>query len=260
MLRARLWNGQRPDPQGAAVRADQQRGQPRRGRQGVLLLPRLDAHALVHAYLYKYPQAAFPYDEPGQRRTARATAHELEYELLDTGIFDDDRYFDVFVEYAKAAPEDILVRITVANRGPEAATIHLLPTLWFRNTWALEAGPRPAARWARSAGVRRSASHAGAGRLRASTAEGNPELLFTENETNTERLWRQPNATPYVKDAFHRYVVDGERDAVNPSRSGTKAAAHYVLDVPAGGESVVRLRLTRRTSATGRRLAIRRGV
>ncbi len=199
-------------------------------------------------YLYKYPQAEFPYDDLIEQNRSR-DRHDFEYELLDTGVFDDDRYFDVFVEYAKAGTDDLLVKITVANRGPEAATIHLLPTLWFRNTWVLKEGaPRPTMGASSGAVV---ASHAVLGDV-ALEVDGKPQLLFTENETNTQRLWSQPSPTPYVKDAFHRFVVDAETDAVNPEQVGTKAAAHYVLEVPAGGESVVRLRL-RSASAGGRR-------
>jgi hypothetical protein len=191
-------------------------------------------------YLYKYPQREFPYRnlvETNRRRSRE----ELEYELLDTGIFDDDRYFDVFVEYAKEGAEDVLVRITVHNRGPEAARLRVLPTLWFRNTWSWgEDDRKPALR------------EAGPGAIQATHHEldeywlhcdGAPELLFTENESNAQRLWGQPNASAYVKDAFHAYVIAGQGEAVNPAKTGTKAAAHYVLDVPGGGSKTIRLRL-----------------
>ena len=195
-------------------------------------------------YLYKYPQREFPYRdlvETNQRRSRT----EFEYELIDTGIFDDDRYFDVFLEYAKGDPDDILIRITVHNRGPEAARLHLLPTLWFRNTWSWKAGsPKPSLRAAdRAIGAAVLASHPELGDYTL-TCDGEPELLFTENETNAQRLWDQPNASPWVKDAFHRYVVSGNSEAVNPAQTGTKAAARYLLDVPAGGSAVVRLRLS----------------
>ena len=195
-------------------------------------------------YLYKYPQREFPYRdlvETNQRRSRQ----EFEYELIDTGIFDDDRYFDVFLEYAKGDPDDILIRITVHNRGPEAARLHLLPTLWFRNTWSWKAGsPKPSLRAAdRAIGAAVLASHPELGDYTL-TCDGEPELLFTENETNAQRLWDQPNASPWVKDAFHRYVVSGNSEAVNPAQTGTKAAARYLLDVPAGGSAVVRLRLS----------------
>jgi len=192
-------------------------------------------------YLYKYPQQEFPYRDLVETNRRRSR-EEFEYELLDTGVFDADRYFDVFVEYAKADPEDLLVRITVHNRGPETAELHLLPTLWFRNTWTWEKdGARPALRQVGDETVL--ASHAQLGN-RTLHCEGNPEMLFTENESNASRLWGQPNPSPYVKDAFHEYVISGKREAVNPSRTGTKAAAHYRLEVPAGGSKVVRLRLS----------------
>jgi len=191
-------------------------------------------------YLYKYPQSAYPYDNLVQTN-GRRSRQELEYELLDTGVFDDDRYFDVFVEYAKASPEDILIEITVENRGPEAATLHVLPTLWFRNTWSWGRDTlRPVLRQAACGAI--AASHAELGD-RFLSCEGASELLFTENETNTERLFGAPNRTPYVKDGIDNYVVHGRRDAVNPERAGTKASAHHRLTVPAGGSQIVRLRL-----------------
>jgi hypothetical protein len=197
-------------------------------------------------YLYKYPQQEFPYVDLLETNRRRSR-EEFEYELLDTGIFDADRYFDVFVEYAKADPEDVLIKITVHNRGPEPAEIHLLPTLWFRNTWSWdESVPKPTLRKVQSGTVM--ASHGSLGD-RLLYCEGSPELLFTENESNNNRLWGAPNASPFVKDAFHNYVVSGNREAVNPSETGTKAAAHYCLKVPAGGSEAVRLRLTAKLSA-----------
>lgn len=169
---------------------------------------------------------------------------KFEYELLDTGVFDDDRYFDVFVEYAKNEPEDLLICITVFNRGPEVAVLHLLPTLWFRNTWSWGANePKPVLQQTAEGAIQ--ASHPKLG-VRTLYCEGAPELLFTENESNAERLWGQPNPSPYVKDAFHQYVVNGKPEAVNPTRTGTKSAGHYVLEVPAGGSKLVRLRLNAR--------------
>jgi hypothetical protein len=192
-------------------------------------------------YLYKYPQREYPYRDLLDTNRRR-TKDELEYELLDTGIFDDDRYFDVFLEYAKAGPEDILIRVSVHNRGKEAARLHLLPTLWFRNTWSWgDEGGKPVLR---EQGGAIAAAHPELGDYTLACG-GKPELLFTENETNNQRLWGQANPTPYVKDAFHRYVVGGEKDAVNPAKTGTKAAAHYVLEVPGGGSQVVQLRLTK---------------
>jgi hypothetical protein len=203
-------------------------------------------------YLYKYPQAAFPYADLVQTN-AKRTKFEREYELLDTKVFDEDKYFDVFVEYAKADVEDVLVRITVANRGPEPAAIHLLPTLWFRNTWFRDEKPMmPEMMQVKS----------GKGKLVVSSAdprtgqmflhcEGAQELLFTNNESNEKRLWGGQNRSPYVKDAFHEYLVHGVRGAVNPAKSGTKVAALYQVTVPAGGEVVVRLRLTRDAKLKG---------
>ena len=197
-------------------------------------------------YLYKYPQREYPYRDLIETNRHRSR-EEFEYELLDTGVFDDDRYFDVFVEYAKAEPEDLLIRISVHNRGPEAANIHLLPTLWFRNTWSWgKNAAKPSLRQVESGTVR--AAHPELGD-RTLDCEGNPELLFTENESNATRLWGQANSSPYVKDAFHEYVVSGKKEAVNPSKTGTKAAAHYRLEVPAGGSKVLRLRLSAKPSA-----------
>jgi hypothetical protein len=197
----------------------------------------------THSYmksLYKYPQGAFPYRDLVETNRRRSR-EEMEYELLDTGIFDEDRYFDVVLEYAKEGPEDLLVRIRVHNRGPETARLHVLPTLWFRNTWSWDQGASRPQLAAAGPGLIR-ASHPELGQYTLA-CDGAAELLFTENESNAERLWSQPNATPYVKDAFHRYLVDGETGAVNPARTGTKAAAVYALEVPAGESSEVRLRL-----------------
>jgi hypothetical protein len=190
-------------------------------------------------YLYKYPQEAYPYDLLVSTNKGRGRG-ELEYELLDTGVFDQDRYFDVFVEYAKASPEDILIQITAWNRGPETAPLHLLPTVWFRNTWSWGNDmPRPGLREENGA-----VTLTGTLGERYLYADGNGELLFTENETNNERLFQTTNATPFVKDAFHNYLVGGQRDAVNPEKVGTKAAAHYTLSIPGGASQTIRLRLT----------------
>ncbi|HEY3494284.1 MAG TPA: glucosidase, partial [Polyangiaceae bacterium] len=201
----------------------------------------------THSYakfLYKYPQAAYPYDDIvlTNRRRSRS---EQEYELLDTGAFDGDRYFDVFVEYAKDSAEDLLIQITVCNRGPEAATLHVLPQWWFRNTWSWNAADdRPSLAGTRSAAGTSTAEarHPDLGTLELSF-EREVELLFTENDTNQERLFGKANATPYVKDAIDRYVVQGQKHAVNPARRGTKLAAHYELSVPAKGQLSVRLRV-----------------
>jgi hypothetical protein len=192
-------------------------------------------------YLYKYPQAEFPYRDLVETNKRRSR-EEMEYELLDTGIFDEDRYFDVFVEYAKGNPEDTLIRISVFNRGPEAAQIHVLPTLWFRNNWTWEQDePKPVLGQVDETKIQALHHLLGEYTLQ---CDGATELLFTENESNNEKLWGHANASPYVKDAFHRYVISGESDAVNSAKTGTKAAAHYVLNVPAGGSEVVRLRLS----------------
>src|SRR4051794_31483265 len=184
-------------------------------------------------YLYKYPQREFPYRDLVETSRSRSR-QEFEYELLDTGVFNDNRYFDVYVEYAKEDPEDILIQVTVHNRGPEAARLHVLPTLWFRNTWSWgKEGTRPLLR---ESGGAIHAFHPELGDYTLA-CDGAPELLFTENESNAARLWGQPNPTPFVKDAFHRYVVSGDSAAVNPEKTGTKAAARYILDVPAGGAS-----------------------
>jgi len=192
-------------------------------------------------YLYKYPQGAYPYDELVRTNRGRSRT-EPEYELIDTGVFDQDRYFDVFVEYAKAAPEDILIQITVHNRGPEPAALHLLPTLWFRNTWSWgRNATRPVLRQTAPGVV--AATHPELGE-RFFLADGATALLFTENETNTERLVHVPNRTPYVKDSINSYLVHGRREAVNPEQTGTKVAAYYPLNVKAGGSVTVKLRLS----------------
>ena len=205
----------------------------------------------THSYMkcvYKYPHAAYPYEqllEENQRRNN----NDREYELVDTGIFDQGRYFDVEVEYAKIAPEDILIRINVSNRGPEAASLHVLPTLWFRNTWTWgrdDTHPLlsfPAQSSFKDANVRSIlAKHWELGEYMLYCA-GASEFLFTENETNNERLFNYPSHSPYVKDAFHSYVISGNRNAVNPAQTGTKAACHYQLSVPSGKTISLQLRL-----------------
>src|SRR5262249_28149675 len=193
-------------------------------------------------YLYKYPQRAYPYSDIVMTNRSRGRQNQ-EYELLDTGVFDDNRYFDVYVEYAKAAPEDILVQITLANRGPEAASLHVLPTLWFRNTWSWDTKARPP-EVQRRAGAATAivASHPDLGE-RVLSCDGAPTLLFTENETNSQRLFGLSNRTPYVKDGFDNYLVHGKQDAVNPAQKGTKAAAHYLVTVGARASVTLRLRL-----------------
>lgn len=195
-------------------------------------------------YLYKYPQAAFPYAQLVDTNRGRSR-QEFEYELLDTGVFDQDRYFDVFVEYAKGSPEDILIQISVHNRGPETAKLHLLPTLWFRNQWSWQAATdRPLLQQAASQpGWSLVQAHAAELGARYFCCDGEPPLLFTENETNTQRIFGVPNRSPYVKDGINNCVVHAQADAVNPEKKGTKVAAHYRLTVPPGQCQVVRLRL-----------------
>ena len=202
----------------------------------------------THSYmkgLYKYSQAEFPYARLAEESRRRGRT-DPEFELLDTGVFDDDRYFDVVAEYAKATPSDVLIRISVVNRGPETATIHLLPTLWYRNTWSWDHG----ARRPRLRGSHRPDGTAviavdnpdlpGHYRL---FAENAPEVLFTENETNRRRLYGTENADLYVKDGFHEFLVQGKKNAVSPIAEGSKAAPHFMLEVPSGQTKVVRLRL-----------------
>jgi hypothetical protein len=201
--------------------------------------------------LYRYPQAEFPYSrlvEENRRRTRL----DRELELADTGVLADGRYFDVIAEYAKTTPDDVLIVVTVTNRGPDPAALHVLPTLWFRNTWA----------WGRSGEgywKKPSLTRGGPGIIRAAhpslggyqlAAERAPDLLFTENETNAQRLYDVPNAAAYVKDAFHEYVVHGRREAVNPNQTGTKAAALYRLELASGASHALRLRLTADGEAT----------
>jgi hypothetical protein len=194
--------------------------------------------------LYKYPQNPYPYSDliETSRRRGR---NDWEYELLNTGVFKEDRYFDVFVEYAKAGPTDILIQISVCNRGPETGELHVLPTLWFRNTWAWWPDqPKPSLRQRPGENtVTIETSHAELGGFLLH-CDGNPPLLFTENDTNNERIFGTQNATPYVKDGINNFVVARRQDAVNPAKTGTKAAAHYQLNVVAGETAVIRLRLS----------------
>ena len=203
-------------------------------------------------YLYKYPQAAYPYGDLVETNRHRSK-NDMEYELLDTGVFNDDRYFDVFVEYAKDGPEDVLVRITAANRGPEATELHLLPTLWFRNDWSswiAESNRAP-----KKPNLQQILAPAGTSAVAATHpllgeliffCEGEVPLLFTENETNHERLFPgQKNESPYVKDGINDFVVQGKQGAVNPGKQGTKVAADYRVKIDAGQTKVIRLRLSK---------------
>ncbi len=202
-------------------------------------------------YLYKYPQAEFPYQDLINVNRSRSRT-DPEYELIDTGIFNDDRYFDVFVEYAKASPTDLLIEIRICNRGPDESEVHVLPTLWFRNfwTWWPDETKPSLCHTSRSGGAAIAAADALLGDYFL-YCEGYCRLLFTENETNNERLFGGVNATPYVKDAINNYIVAGRQDAVNPNRIGTKAAAHYELRIGARSNAAIRLRLNRAAPGSG---------
>ena len=201
-------------------------------------------------YLYKYPQAAYPYADLVETNRSRSKS-DMEYELLDTGVFKEDRYFDVFVEYAKDGPEDILIRITASNRGPGAAELHLLPTLWFRNNWA--SWIADSNRTSKKPTLKQTPAVTGTSVVSAThpllgefilSCEGEVSLLFTENETNHERLFPgQKNESPYVKDGINNCVVQGNQGAVNPAKQGTKVAANYRVKIEAGQSKVIRLRL-----------------
>ncbi len=206
----------------------------------------------THAYakmLYKYPQAAYPYQNLIEEN-GRRSREQFEYELMDTGVFDEDRYWDVFVEFAKDNPEDIAIKITAFNRGPEAASLHVLPHLWFRNTWFADPqAPRPeleAVQHPRCAAI--AARHEKLGQ-RYLYCEGAGELLFTDNETNFYRLWGQSNPTEFQKDGINDYLVQGRKGAVNPAKRGTKSAAHTLLNVAPGQSATLRLRLTDKAPA-----------
>jgi len=193
-------------------------------------------------YLYKYPQAEFPYSqllEENRRRGKLAP----EFELIDTGIFNDDRYFDVFVEYAKADSEDILIKISATNRGPEAASLNLLPTIWFRNTWSWDHNEEPRPVLGRDGESVIELNHRDLGK-RWLYCDDSPELLFTENDTNNQRLFNTPNGTHFVKDGINDYIVYGNQQAINPEQVGTKAAANYKLSIAPGATAAIRLRLT----------------
>lgn len=249
-----LWNGQDPILKERLFGLTNSEGN--HGEDVKELYYYLDATP-THSYLkmlYKYPQRAFPYAElVAENNRRKSDPRQMEFELLDTGIFDDDRYFDVFVEYAKAGIDDILMLVTVHNRGPEQAPLHLLPQLWFRNTWSWKNnGAKPHLAATRD-GIE--AKHHELGNYQC-FADGERALLFCENETNPRRHFGQPEAQGVFKDGFHDYVIHGDKAAVNTQQLGTKAAAHYQLMVPAGGTASVRLRLvggseqTRATTAS----------
>lgn len=200
----------------------------------------------THSYmkmLYKYPQREYPYSwlvEENRRRSK----HDPEFELVETGVFADDRYFDIFVEYAKAQPCDVLMQITVVNRGPDEARLHVLPQLWFRNIWSWRPDlNKPSLSVVEPGTI--AAEHYQLGRYHW-YVDGDADLLFCDNDTNAHRLFGMADAPGYFKDAFHEYLIHGNRAAVNPARTGTKAAAHFALTIPAGGTATIRTRLTDR--------------
>jgi hypothetical protein len=214
------------------------------GKEYAFYLDNVPSHSYMK-YLYKYPHGTFPYADLVETNRQR-NRFDFEYELLDTGIFAEERYDDVTIEYAKAGPDDILIRISVANRGPDASTLQVLPTLWFRNRWSWSAdAPRPEIRLgtplAGTSVVETSHPAFASYRL---FADGAPALLFTENETNNQRLFGSVNVTPFVKDGIGEYIVGGNAGAINPEHHGTKVAAQYVRSTPGGQTSVIRLRLT----------------
>src|SRR5271168_1029518 len=199
-------------------------------------------------YLYKYPQRAYPYDDLVKTNRSRSRT-DLEYELVNTGVFADNAYFDVEVEYAKSSPEDFLISVNISNRGKEPASLTLLPHLWFRNTWAIEATQdKPSIRKQTGQTTAVAASHPDLGEYLL-FCDGSPELLFTNNETN-QRLYGDANWKGYAKDAFHRYLIHNETDAVNPQQTGTKSAAVYRLEIPAGQTVSIHLRLCDAASAS----------
>src|SRR5688572_18181558 len=238
-----LWNGRDPILKERLFGLSNSEGN--HGEDAKELYYYLDATP-THSYLkmlYKYPQQEFPYAWLVEENRRRGKDRP-EFELLDTGIFDDDRYFDVFVEYAKAGPDDILMLVTVHNRGPETATIHLLPQLWFRNTWSWKNGAAKPELTVNDGSV--AAKHPDLGGYRL-YCEGRPGLLFCDNETNVRRFYGQNEARGHFKDAFNDYVIAGNKEAVNPQQTGTKAAAHFEMPVAAKGAVTIRLRLTRVT-------------
>ena len=192
-------------------------------------------------YLYKYPQHTFPYDDLVRTNRARSR-QEFEYELINSGIFNDDQYFDVLVEYGKASPEDILILLTVHNRGSTTKPLHLLPTLWFRNLWTDRPGAKKPAMTGNHDTITANHPQLGVWQLK---CDGSPQLLFTENETNDQRIFGTANRTAFVKDGINDFLLHGRTAAVNPAKTGTKAAAYYLLDIPAAGSATVRLRLQR---------------
>ena len=251
-----LWNGQDAILKERAFGLDNNEGNHGEdGKEYYFYLDSTPTHSYMK-YLYKYPQAAYPYRDLLET-TRQRTRSDPEYELLDTGIFDDHRYFDVYVEYAKAAADDILITITVCNRGPDAARLRVLPTLWYRNTWQDDRSEaRPVLRRLPDAAQSTLHAHTPATSRRAALddyylyCDSNVPLLFTENETNLQRLRGTPNVTRHVKDGFHEFIVNGREGAVNPAQVGTKAGALHDMSIDAGAYHVIRMRLTTRAPAT----------
>ncbi len=203
-----------------------------------------------HSYLkmlYKYPQAEYPYQQLIDENASRGRM-EREFELIDTGLFDEDRYFDLFVEYARPQPDEILMRVTVHNRGPDEATIHLLPLLWFRNIWSWGDDVKsPLLSAVGECEIQAEHPDLGSWNL---YADGSPDLLFCDNETNESKLWNKPKTEGYFKDAFHDYIIDGDTAAVNPKKTGTRSAIYYTLDIPAGSSQEIRIRLSKNSATT----------
>ena len=241
-----LWNGRDPILKERAFGLTGHEGNHGEDvKEAYFYLDATPSHSYLH-YRYKYPQRAYPYHRLLQEN-ARRGRDQPPFQLIDTGIFNENRYFDIDVIYAKSNPETMLCRIRVTNRGPEAASLHLLPTLWFRNTWSWGYGTqRPQLivadqtediAWAIEGYCSGLGTYCLYGRNEA-------QLLFTENDSNTEKLWGQPNASRYVKDAFHRAVIDGEKQAVNPAMKGSKAAAWHRLRIEAGADACIELVLS----------------
>jgi len=240
-----LWNGRDPILKERAFGLTGKEGNHGEDvKEYYFYLDNIHSHAYMK-YLYKYPQQAYPYNQLVQENSRRGL-QDFEFELLDTGVFDEGRYFDIFVEYGKVSAEDILIKITIANRGAEKAGLHLLPTLWFRNTWswAVDAARPSLARISSDEGISVvEACHPQLGQ-RWLYCENPAEVVFVENETNSQKLFGVRNTSAYVKDGIHDYIVHGCHASVNPNKTGTKASAHYTLGIESGKTAIVRLRLS----------------
>ncbi len=244
-----LWNGHDPILKERLFGLTNQEGNHGEDvKEYYFYLDNLPSHAYMK-YLYKYPQQAFPYEKL-VRENKKRSRKEPEYELLDTGIFDENRYFDVFIEYAKVNEEDLLIQIHTINRGPEPADLHLIPTLWFRNTWAwqktaLKPEIKLSTNSSQDAPKTLQITHPILGEMWFYSEKAH-EILFTDNETNKEKLFQVPNDSPFTKDAFHEYLIHGNKKAINSANQGNKAAAHYLISLPPSGESTIRLRLSKK--------------